>query len=55
VRMEAEAASFDAIDQIRDQLQTRPEFTEVRISDAKASAKEGRVKFRVALTLKDGI
>jgi type II secretion system protein L len=55
VRMEAEAASFDAIDQIRDQLQTRPEFTEVRVSDAKASAKEGRVKFRVALTVKDAI
>lgn len=55
VRMEAEAASFDAIDQIRDQLQTRPEFSEVRVSDAKASAKEGRVKFRVALTVKDAI
>jgi len=54
-RLEAEAASFDAIDQIRDQLQTRPEFTDVRVSDAKASAKEGRVKFRVALTVKGGI
>jgi type II secretion system protein L len=55
VRIEAEAASFDAIDQIRDQLQARPEFSEVRVSDAKASAKEGRVKFRVALTVKDAI
>jgi type II secretion system protein L len=54
-RLEAEAVSFDAIDQIRDQLQTRPEFTDVRVSDAKASAKQGRVKFRVALTVKGGI
>jgi general secretion pathway protein L len=55
VRMEAEAASFDAIDQINARLAQRPEFAEVRVSDAKASAKENRVKFRVSATLSEGI
>jgi outer membrane translocation and assembly module TamA len=53
--MEAEAASFDAIDQINARLAQRPEFAEVRVSDAKASAKENRVKFRVSATLSEGI
>jgi type II secretion system protein L len=55
VRMEAEAVSFDAIDQINARLAARPEFTEVRVSDAKASAKENRVKFRVSATLSEGV
>jgi Tfp pilus assembly protein PilN len=55
VRMEAEAGSFDAIDQIKTHLSSLPGFTEVRVSDAKASAKENRVKFRVSVTLAEAI
>jgi type II secretion system protein L len=55
VRMDAEAASFDAIDQIRDQLQARPEFSDVRVSDAHAGAQPGQVKFRVSLTTREAI
>jgi type II secretion system protein L len=55
LRMQAEAASFDAIDQIKARLAALPGFTEVRVSDAKASAKENRVKFRVNVTLAEGI
>lgn len=55
LRMEAEAESFDAIDQIKAHLASLPGFTEVRVSDAKASARENRVKFRVGVTLAEGI
>jgi general secretion pathway protein L len=55
LRMEAEAASFDAIDQVKAHLAALPGFTDVRVSDAKASAKENRVKFRVSVTLAEGI
>ena len=55
LRMEAEAKSFDAIDQIKGLLAALPEFSEVRVSDAKASARKNRVKFRVHITLTEGV
>lgn len=55
LRMEAEVKSFDAIDQVKTILEGLPAFSEVRVSDAKASAKENRVKFRVSVTLAEGV
>ncbi|MFQ5509112.1 MAG: GspL/Epsl periplasmic domain-containing protein [Leptospirillia bacterium] len=55
LRMEAEVNSFDAIDQVKAQIATIPGVGEVRVSDAKQSAKENRVKFRVHATLDEGI
>lgn|GEM_PF-2278678 len=55
VRLEAEAVSFDAIDQIKARLAALPEFADVRVSDAKASARESRVKFRVSVTLAEAV
>jgi len=55
LRMEAQAASFDAIDQIKQLLLALPEFSEVRVSDAKMNARGDRVKFRVHATLRDAV
>ena len=55
LRMEAEVLSFDAIDQVKAQLEGRPEFDDVRVSDAKMNAKGNRVKFRVHGTLTEGV
>jgi type II secretory pathway component PulL len=55
LRMEAQAISFDAIDQIKTQLAALPGIEQVRVSDAKMNAKENRVKFRVHATLTEGV
>jgi len=55
VRMEAEAASFEAIDGIKKSLQRVDEIKEVFISDARVSANQNRVKFRITLEWGEGI
>jgi len=55
VRMEAEAASFEAIDGIKNSLQRVDEIKEVFISDARVSANQNRVKFRITLEWREGI
>ncbi len=55
LRMEAQAPSFDAIDQIKAHLTALEGITDVRISDAKMDAKGSRVKFRVHATLTEGV
>ena len=55
VRMEAEAASFDAIDSIKRSFLKVEEVQEVVISDARVSAREDRVKFRITLEWREGI
>ncbi|MBI5135832.1 MAG: hypothetical protein HZA24_00695 [Nitrospirae bacterium] len=55
LRMEAEALSFDAIDQIKAQIAGIPGITDVRVSDAKMNAGQNRVKFRVSATLAEGV
>ncbi|MDH5526920.1 MAG: hypothetical protein OEY97_06370 [Nitrospirota bacterium] len=51
MNMEAEALSFDAIDQIKAYIEQAPEFEDVKVSNATTSAKENRVKFRVSAVL----
>jgi len=55
LRMEAQALSFDAIDQIKAQLSSLPGIERVRVSDAKMSGRDKRVKFRVHATLTEGV
>ncbi len=55
LRMEAQVASFDAINQVKGLLSKRPEFVEVQVSDAKMNAKGDRVKFRVRAVLAEGV
>lgn len=51
MNMEAEASSFDAIDQIKAYIERAPEFEGVTVSNATTSAKDNQVKFRVSATL----
>ncbi len=55
VRMEAEAATFDSIDGIKKSFLELKEVKSVVVSDARVSAKEDRVKFRVTLDWGEGI
>ncbi|MDH4229277.1 MAG: type II secretion system protein GspL [Nitrospirota bacterium] len=54
LRMEAEVLSFDAIDQVREHIEAAPEFSDVKISDATATPKDNKVKFRVSALLAEG-
>jgi len=51
-RIEAEALSFDAVDQIRSALAKVSSFEKVVVSDANVSADSGRIGFRVRIALK---
>jgi len=55
MRIEADAASFDAIDQIKAQLVAMEGVSDVRVSDAKMNSRGDRVKFRVHATLAEGV
>ena len=51
VQIEAETQSFDAVDRIKADLGRFPKFKEVSVSDAKVSADQTKVRFRIAITL----
>jgi general secretion pathway protein L len=51
IRMEAEVESFDAIDQIKSALASYDRLTEVTVSDAKKTADQKRVRFRLTAGL----
>jgi general secretion pathway protein L len=51
VRMEAETNSFDAVDRIKGDLVRFPKFKEVSVGDAKVSADQTKVRFRISITL----
>lgn len=51
VRIEAETNSFDAVDKIKADLERFPKFKEVSVGDAKVSADQTKVRFRIAITL----
>lgn len=55
VRMEAETDSFEAVERFKAQLEGYPGFREVTISDAKTSADQSKVRFRINITLAEGI
>jgi general secretion pathway protein L len=52
IRIEAYAPSFDAADKIAAALATSPLFKTVQVTDAKSSADNSRVDFRLTLTSK---
>lgn len=51
VRIEAQTDSFESIDRIRGGLIKVASFKEVNVSDAKAAADQGRVGFRIQMTV----
>jgi general secretion pathway protein L len=51
VRIEAETNSFDAVDKIKADLERFPKFKEVNVGDAKVSADQTKVRFRISITL----
>ncbi|MBI3805066.1 MAG: pilus assembly protein PilM [Nitrospirae bacterium] len=51
VRIEAQTDSYDSVDRIRGGLLKAGRYQEVSVSDAKISADQARVSFRVQLTL----
>jgi len=51
VRIEAETSSFDAVDKIKTDLERFPKFKEVTVGDAKVSADQTKVRFRISITL----
>lgn len=51
VRIEAETNSFDAVDKIKADLEQFPKFKEVTVGDAKVSADQTKVRFRISITL----
>lgn len=53
IKFEAETNTFDSVDRIRSELEKSEKFKEVNVGDAKAGAKEGKVRFRVNITLTD--
>jgi type II secretory pathway component PulL len=54
IRMEAYAPSFDAADKIAAALAVSPLFRTVQVTDAKSSADNSKVDFRLTLTSKGG-
>jgi len=51
VQIEAETNSFDAVDKIKTDLERFPKFKEVSVGDAKVSADQTKVRFRISITL----
>jgi general secretion pathway protein L len=54
VRIEAQTDSYDSVDRIRGGLMKGGHFQEVNVSDAKISADQSRVGFRIQLTMTEG-
>ena len=52
--MEAETDTFDSVDRIKSSLNQFREFKDVTISDAKVSADQKSVKFRLSAELLSG-
>jgi len=51
VQIEAETNSFDAVDKIKTDLERFPKFKEVNVGDAKVSADQTKVRFRISISL----
>lgn len=54
VRIEAQTDSYDSVDRIRGGLMKVGHFQEVNVSDAKISADQSKVSFRIQLTIEGG-
>ncbi len=54
IRIEAQTDSYDSVDRIRGGLMKVGRFQEVNVSDAKISADQSRVSFRIQLTVTEG-
>lgn len=54
IRIEAQTDSYDSVDRIRGGLMKVGHFQEVNVSDAKISADQSRVSFRIQLTMTEG-
>jgi general secretion pathway protein L len=55
IRMEAQTDSFESVEKFREALAQYERFREVTISDAKISADQSKVRFRINITLTEGI
>lgn len=54
IRIEAQTDSYDSVDRIRGGLMKAGRFQEVNVSDAKISADQTKVSFRIQLTVTEG-
>ena len=54
IRIEAQTDSYDSVDRIRGGLMKGGHFQEVNVSDAKVSADQSKVGFRIQLTMPEG-
>jgi len=54
IRIEAQTDSYDSVDRIRSGLMKGGYFQEVNVSDAKISADQSKVGFRIQLTMPEG-
>ena len=55
IRIEARAASFEAVEKFKASLNGHEGFREVSITDAKTSADQSSVRFRIQIVLTEGI
>jgi general secretion pathway protein L len=55
IRMEAQTDSFESVEKFKEALARYEKFREVTISDAKMSADQSKVRFRINITLTEGI
>jgi general secretion pathway protein L len=55
IRMEAQADSFESVEKFKAILEKYEQFREVTISDARMSADQSKVRFRVNITLTEAI
>ncbi len=54
IRMEAQTDSFDSVEKFKDMLEKLEGFESVVISDAKLTANQAKVRFRMNITLAEG-
>ncbi len=55
IRMEAQTDSFESVEKFKEALSQYERFHEVTISDAKMSADQSKIRFRINITLIEGI
>jgi general secretion pathway protein L len=55
IRMEAQTDSFESVEKFKEVLAQNERFREVTISDAKMSADQSKVRFRISITVAEGI
>ncbi len=55
IRMEAQTDSYESVEKFKEVLAQYERFREVTISDAKMSADQSKVRFRISITLAEGI